>query len=79
MYAGVCLYSGLKPQPLILSHVGTEPHVPGFNEFSGELMALLKDTTRAHEWGSNPVPLDSEYDARPRRYRAPHNTGMSEW
>ena len=46
MYTGVCLYSGLKPQSLILSHVGTEPHVPGFNEFSGELMVLLKDTTR---------------------------------
>ena len=54
-------FYALCPGKQFFSHVGTEPPLPGYYQyFLGGKYALLKDTTRRPEWGSNPRPLDPE-------------------
>ena len=43
----------------------------GLTSTAGSKCALLKDTTRCRIWGSNPGPLDSEFDALPICHHAP--------
>ena len=43
----------------------------GIDQYSKELMCLLKNTTRCRQRRSNPGPLDPESDALPPRNRAP--------
>ena len=59
------------PSKQFFSHVRTAPPLPGYYKyFLGGKCILLKDTTQRPECGSNPRPLDPEFDALPLGHHA---------
>ena len=61
------------PQSTIFQF-GTEPPLPGFNQYCGELMCIAQGYNTLAHVGYRSQDLESEFDALPLRHRALHDT-----